>query len=231
MHLTPEIERRLRELLAVFLAENDRLNLSALRTPERCWTGNILDSLAFLDAIPQLCQPATSNQKPVTILDVGTGGGFPLLPVAVCLQGADFTGFDAIAKKVRAVERMAHALHLANVRTVAGRVEEAGHSPLHRAQYDIVLSRAVATLPVLLEYTAAFARENGHIVLWKSMHIEEELALGTQAQKILRCTFERSHRYALPDPFGERQLLIFRKTGATPEAYPRPVGVAKRKPI
>lgn len=225
MQPAPALEHRLRGLLRVFLAENEKLNLSALRTEERCWTGNILDSLGFLDTGWQL---EAGSWK---LLDIGTGGGFPLLPLAIAMPEVQCTGLDAVAKKIRAVERIAGTLGLRNVHTVTGRAEAIGRSSAHRQQYDVVTSRAVAPLPVLLEYTAPFVRDDGYVVLWKSMHCEAELDRSRRAQEILHCNLERTHRYTLPDLYGERQLLIFRKTAPTPEEFPREVGMAKRKPL
>lgn len=224
MDLSPALESRLQDLLRVFLEENGKLNLSALRTEETCWIGNILDSLAFLDAGIDL--PAGS-----ALLDLGTGGGFPLLPLAIARPDIHCTGLDAVGKKIRAVERIAAALTLKNARTVGGRSEERARETAHRERYDVVTSRAVAPLSILLEYASPFARTGGLIVLWKSLHIEEELAASTNAQRILRCPLERAHRYALPGDWGERQLLLFRKTGATPKEYPRTVGMAKKMPL
>lgn len=222
MDLPLSIDQKLHELLRVFLSENERINLSALRTEERCWIGNILDSLAFFDAFPTI---PTGSQ----LLDLGTGGGFPLLPIAVVRPDMECMGLDSIGKKIKAVERIAAALQLSNVSAINGRAEELGRDKAHRERYDIVASRAVAELRVLLEFCSPFAKNGGIIVLWKSLHIEEELREAENAMKELHCNLLRSHRYALPDPFGERQLLIFRKTGQTPATYPRAVGIAKRK--
>lgn len=224
MDLSPELEDRLRELLNVFLAENRKLNLSALRTEEQCWVGNILDSLAFLDAAIDLPPHAS-------MIDVGTGGGFPLLPLSIALPDVSFVGLDAIAKKMCAVERIVQALGLRNVRTCIGRTEKIGHDPRHRQQYDVALSRAVGRLNTLLEYSSPFVRVGGRIVLWKSIHMEVELTESRRAQEVLRCPLERAVRYRLPGPHGERQLLIFLKTAPTPEEYPRAVGIAKKKPL
>lgn len=227
MELSPDLEQRLRELLRVFLEENAKINLSALRTEEACWIGNILDSLAFLEISAKLAASRTQ----LSLLDIGTGGGFPLLPLAMALPEWRLTGADAVGKKIRAVETMAKTLGLPNVRVVAGRTEELGRMPEHREQYDIVTARAVAELSVLLEYCAPFAKIGGHVVLWKSTHIEEELAKSVRAQEFLHCPLTMTHRYTLPGDFGERQLLVFTKKAAVGKEFPRPVGMAKKKPL
>ncbi len=221
--LPSDLEPRLRTLVTVFLAENAKINLSAFRTEEQCWIGNVLDSLAALD-LPQV----TSATK---ILDVGTGGGFPLLPLALTLPRAQLTGLDSVQKKVEAVGRIAYEMQLTNVRVVAGRAEEYGHNPEYREQFDIVTSRAVAELNVLLEYTSPFVKPGGIVLLWKSMNMEQELRDSLLARAELSCHLTGQHPYELPGDWGKRQLLIFTKAGKLSDKYPRDVGVPGKKPL
>lgn len=226
MELPPDLEHRLRELLAAFMVESAKLNLTALRTEDACWNGNILDSLPLLDLINNGTIP-----KPASILDIGTGGGFPLLPLAVALPDTVCTGLDSIGKKIDAIRRVGTAIGLANLKLIADRAETIARSPAHRNAYHIVTSRAVAPLSILLEYAAPLAAVGGHIVLWKSMHVDAELAESEAAQKELHCPLIDKYSYTLGGDWGERQLLIFRKTEPTPKIYPREVGMAKKMPI
>src|SRR3989344_5733773 len=109
MQLTETQERQLRELVGIFLEENAKMNLSAFRTEDSCWVGNVLDSLSFLEIFPSLSTrsgpegpsaPRTAVHFPLSTLDLGTGGGFPLLPLAVCLPEVAFTGIDSVGKKI-----------------------------------------------------------------------------------------------------------------------------------
>ena len=193
--------KRLLELIQVFLEENKKLNLSAYRTEETCWIGNILDSLSFLDILPSL---KIVNCK-LKILDIGTGGGFPLLPLAICLHDIQCTGIDSTKKKIDAVERIVHAMQLSNVNVIWGRAEE------HKTQYDIVLARAIAPLKKLLPIASSLTKPDGYLVFWKSMKIEEELKESVHMQHKLGCTLIDKHVYELPGNLGERQLLIFKK--------------------
>lgn len=222
--LPEETRSRLNRLVDLFLAENAVTNLSALRTKETCFPGNVLDSLAFLEFWK-------NRNAHVSLLDVGTGGGFPLLPIAICCPSIRCTGLDAVGKKVKAVERIAAALELKNVRLIQERTEVLGRNKDHRDQYDIVTARAVAPLPVLLEFCAPFLKRGGSLVLWKSLHIDEELTQSKAAEKALHVKAETPIRYTLPGDWGERQLLIYTKTGATDVRYPRAVGEAKQRPI
>jgi 16S rRNA (guanine527-N7)-methyltransferase len=214
--MSPE---KLKELLRVFLVENAKLNLSALRTEETCWVGNILDSLALLEILPHLSSPVASNQSQVasrqspvasrSLIDIGTGGGFPLLPIAISLPEWKCTGLDATRKKLDAISRISNALHLNNVELIWGRAEEIAKDNKYAGSFDVVTSRAVAPLKKLLPWCAPFAKPSGHIVLWKSLGIEEEVKEAESITRKLECTLAFTHKYTLPDPFGTRQLLMY----------------------
>jgi 16S rRNA (guanine527-N7)-methyltransferase len=221
--LTPDLEARLRTLTTAFLAENAKLNLSALRTPEACWVGNVLDSLPALD-LPELTDART-------LLDLGTGGGFPLLPLACARPDLSCTGLDATGKKIDAIGRIAQATGLSNVHLLTGRAEDLGHDRTCRERFDCVTARAVAPLPTLLEYAAPFVRTGGILVLWKSLHIDAELQASLGGRSTLSTHLLRSHRYTLPGDWGERQLLIFGKTATLKALYPRGNGLPRSKPL
>jgi 16S rRNA (guanine527-N7)-methyltransferase len=222
--LSPDLEASLVSLRDRVLDENTRINLTALREPEKCWIGNVLDSLPLLEILEKIGSPKT-------LIDVGTGGGFPLLPLALAMPEARLTGLDSTAKKIEAIRRIAKDQGIGNVTLVAARAEDAARDPAHREKHDVATARAVADLSVLLEYVSPFVRVGGHIVLWKSLQAEEEIAQSVTAQRSLHAHFEFAHRYALPGDFGERQLLVFRKGAATPKGYPRPVGVPGKTPL
>lgn len=228
MHtISPELIAKLEQLLEVFLEENTQINLSALRTKEACWTGNILDSLACLELpfVPEL------NHADAALLDIGTGGGFPLLPLAITLPKMQCTGMDATKKKIDAIARIVEHLQLSNVTLQTGRAESLGHSETLREQFDLVTARAVAPIATLLEFCAPFAKKGGHVVLWKSMHIAEELEQSSEAQRLLHCTVSTTHAYDLGGDWGTRQLLVFEKTEQTPNLYPRADGMPKKNPL
>lgn len=222
--ITDDQQKRLRDLQRVFLEENTKLNLSALREEDAVWIGNISDSLVALDT-------ALFQKSDMKILDIGTGGGFPLLPLAICKPDCHFTGVDSTQKKLDAIQRMVDALDLTNVTLIAGRAEELGRDPNHRDAYDIVTARALAPLNVLLEFCAPFAKPKGHIVAWKSMKIETELQESLLARAELSCHLSSTYEYELPSDWGKRQLLFFEKLSNTDTKYPREIGLPKRKPL
>ncbi len=227
MGIPDAFDEKLRLLMRIFLAENANINLSALRTEEACWYGNILDSAAF----QELNCSAVMAESGATLIDIGTGGGFPLLPLAILYPTATCTGLDSIGKKIAAILRIAKEAGITNMKGIADRAEVLGHDKKYREQFNIVTSRAVAPLNVLLEYCSPFAKIGGYIVLWKSLHIDDELQASEAAQKALCCPLVTSHTYTLPGDFGSRQLLVFRKGRPLDKKYPREVGMAKREPL
>lgn len=248
--MTEEMRHRLEQLCSVFLAENAKINLSAFRTHDACWTGNILDSLAALETEPlrhtanptpyplppsptptPTPNPNPNPNPPPTILDLGTGGGFPLLPLALALPQCACTGMDAVQKKVSAVERIVREMGIENVRLVCGRSEELARREEHRERYDVVTVRALAELNVLLELAAPFVKVGGHILCWKSLKIDEELQDALLARAELSCHMEEPFVYDLGGTWGKRQILIFRKRAKTSEKYPRGIGEPKKKPL
>ena len=220
-------EQRLRDLVAAFLAENAKLNLSAFRSPEHCWVGNILDSISLLQALDRY--PDLKNIT--SIADIGTGGGFPLLPLALCLPAVQCTGIDATQKKIDAVARIVEACSMKNVRLLCGRLESLAHSGEYREQFDLVTARAVAPLAVLLEYGVPLLKPNGLCAFWKSTKVAAELADTVRAQDVLRCRYIGDFTYTLPDNWGDRTIVFFKKIGPTSPEYPRRTGIPKQKPL
>lgn len=223
---TNDQQQRLEELVKVFTEENKKLNLSAFRTEEMCHVGNVLDSLSMLNL---LTDDDMDEEK--KLLDIGTGGGFPLLPLAICLPHWKLVGMDSVQKKIDAIGRIVNELQLGNVELIAGRTEELGHDAQYREQFDVVTARAVAPINTLLEYAAAFTKPKGLIVLWKSLTIAQEMQDSLLARAELSCHLVKQYEYDLPDDWGKRQLLVFEKTTPTPKKYPRAVGIPKKDPI
>jgi 16S rRNA (guanine527-N7)-methyltransferase len=217
----------LRRLVKRFLEENAKLNLSAFRSEEHCWVGNVLDSIALLqafDAYPQL-------KTMTSLVDIGTGGGFPLVPLGICLPKVQCLGIDATQKKVDAVRRIVESLGVTNVSLLCGRIESLAHSAEHREKADLVTARAVAPLAVLLEYAVPLLKVGGLCAFWKSTKVADELAGSAGAQRALKCLYLGAFNYTLPDQWGDRTIVFFKKTAATPSDYPRRTGIPKQKPI
>ena len=202
---------------------NTRMNLTALTAPEDVAVKHIIDSLTAYDAA--LFDGAR------TLIDVGTGAGLPGIPLAVYAPQLTVTLLDSLNKRVRFLTEVTAAMGLQNVRCIHARAEEAARTAEHRAAYDIVVSRAVARLPVLLEYTLPFVRVGGILLALKGRAYAEEQKEARRAAEVLgggRITARPVHLPGLDDV---RAILTVTKERQTPAAYPRGGGAPTRRPL
>ena len=202
---------------------NTRMNLTALTAPEDVAVKHIIDSLTAYDAA--LFDGAR------TLIDVGTGAGLPGIPLAVYAPHLTVTLLDSLNKRVRFLTEVTAAMGLQNVRCIHARAEEAARTAEHRAAYDVVVSRAVARLPVLLEYTLPFVRVGGTLLALKGRAYAEEQKEARRAAEVLgggRITARPVHLPGLDDV---RAILTVTKERQTPAAYPRGGGAPTRRPI
>ena len=202
---------------------NTRMNLTALTAPEDVAVKHIIDSLTAYDAA--LFDGAR------TLIDVGTGAGLPGIPLAVYAPHLTVTLLDALNKRVRFLTEVTAAMGLQNVRCIHARAEEAARTAEHRAAYDIAVSRAVARLPVLLEYTLPFVRVGGTLLALKGRAYAEEQKEARRAAEVLgggRITARPVHLPGLDDV---RAILTVTKERQTPAIYPRGGGAPARRPL
>jgi 16S rRNA (guanine527-N7)-methyltransferase len=202
------------ELLEV----NKTMNLSSVRDVEGTWMRHIFDSLLL---VPDL--KADPDQR---ALDLGSGGGFPGIPLAIMRPDMSWTLVDSVAKKVRFLNETVAKIGLTNVVAVAERAEVLAHHPEHRESYHLVTARAVARLPILLEYTIPFLRVNGYFAAMKGEQAAKELKESRRAIERLSVKLMRKQ-----DQPGGGQLLWFKKRRPTLAKYPRDVGIPSQKPI
>ena len=202
---------------------NTRMNLTALTAPEDVAVKHIIDSLTAYDA--------ARFDGARTLIDVGTGAGLPGIPLAVYAPQLTVTLLDSLNKRVRFLTEVTAAMGLPNVRCIHARAEEAARTAEHRAAYDIVVSRAVARLPVLLEYTLPFVRVGGTLLALKGRAYAEEQKEARRAAEVLgggRITARPVHLPGLDDV---RAILTVTKERQTPAAYPRGGGAPPRRPL
>lgn len=209
---------------AALLTEwNERINLTAIIEPDAVRVRHFLDSLSVVQVAPM----ATGMK----LIDVGTGAGFPGIPLAIAYPDVSVMLMESTGKKVDFLDLVADELDLANVYTLRARAEEAGHDRTHRGQYDLVLARAVARMPALMEYLLPLARVGGRCVAMKGITAEDETKDATYALKLLGGKVERIESIQLPDVEDPHYLVVVQKTDATPKPYPRNPGTPTRKPL
>ncbi len=205
---------------------NARFNLTAIRDPREIRLKHIVDSLVPCGN----AWAATTGRPPASILDVGTGAGFPALPLAIAQPDIAVTALESSRKKAEFVSLASTQLGL-STRVVRGRAETEGQRPVLRERFDLVLARSVAYLPALAEYCLPFTRIGGYFIAMKSERVDEEIASGRAAVEAMGGLMREPKTYTLPGVPGTRQLLVIEKVAHTPQQYPREPGVPKRKPI
>ncbi|MFI4896833.1 MAG: 16S rRNA (guanine(527)-N(7))-methyltransferase RsmG [Phycisphaerales bacterium JB059] len=230
--LTPDEIDRLSRYMGMLLAANKAFNLTAIRDPGVAWTRHVLDSLTLLGVIAEIEAP---EGRPLRVIDVGTGGGLPGIPLAIARPDVSVTLLDATAKKCAFLGHVTRELDLNDVEVVCARAEaagrdrgertSAGRSGGRREAYDLVVARAVGRLPTLCELTVPFARVGGLIALIKGAQAEEELAEAKGALHLLHAA------HAGTAPTGTGRIVVLEKQRPTPKLYPRRDGEPKRAPL
>lgn len=201
------------------LAANARTNLTRITAPDAVAAKHFVDSLSVLAACPDLAENAS-------VADIGTGAGFPGVPLKIVRPDLRLTLIDSLNKRLDFLRDLATELGLSEITLVHARAEDAGRDAAHRDRYDLVTARAVAALPTLLEWCAPLVRDGGRFVAMKAAEVDAELAASAAAQRALRARLIGDVAVLLPGTGEEtepvrRRLLVFEKTGATPPRFPR----------
>ena len=204
---------------------NQKTNLTAITDYEGVQTKHFLDSLTIAPALPCPTPPG------LKMLDLGTGAGFPGLPLKILYPEIKLTLLEATGKKVTFLRHIISTLELAGVTVIAGRAEETAQVPEYRERFDIVVSRAVAELPALLELALPFCSLGGRVIAQKKGDIKAEVGTATRALSVLGGEITEVREIplsALPD---QRCLVIIAKITPTPAFYPRRPGMPAKKPL
>ena len=223
LHLTKSQLAALERYENELLAWNLRVNLTAIDKPEKIQTKHFLDSLTCL--IVMRGSPAER------VIDVGTGAGFPGIPLKIICPTIRLALVESVGKKATFCQHIVDSLELKNVTILSKRVEAVGALPTHREQYDWAIARAVANLPVLVEYLLPLVRVGGKALAMKG---ESGLVEAQSAENAMRLLGGRLHQIVpvtLPGVEDQRYLIVIEKTAATPDQYPRRVGVPTKKPL
>ncbi|MBR7090177.1 MAG: 16S rRNA (guanine(527)-N(7))-methyltransferase RsmG [Lachnospiraceae bacterium] len=202
---------------------NKSLNLTAITEFDEVIVKHYIDSVTIVRDIDM------SGKK--SVIDVGTGAGFPGMVLKIIFPELNITLFDSLQKRLNFLEEVIYALGLKDISTYHGRAEEAGHISSMREQYDICVSRAVANLPVLCELCLPFVKTGGTFIAYKSDKGSSEVEASAHALSVLNSSVVKEDEFSLPDSDMVRDLVIISKEGPCPKAYPRKPGTPSKKPL
>lgn len=208
----------------MLIETNKVMNLTAITDRDEVILKHFMDSVA-------LAGYHDIKDKSLKVIDVGTGAGFPGIPLKIAFPKLRVTLFDSLNKRIKFLQSVIDELGLKDCEAIHGRAEEGGRNKSMREAYDLVLSRAVANMSVLSEYTLPFVKEGGYFIPYKTLTVDEELDAGKKAISILGGKIEKVEKLTLPDSDIGRSFVFIKKVKATPKAYPRKAGTASKQPL
>lgn len=226
VRLTPEHIHALDFFRRELMSWNERFNLTAITDEEGIQVRHFLDSLSCLQVLESGEQFGNK-----TVIDVGTGAGFPGIPLKILCPGIHLTLLEATAKKVQFLQHIVTQLGLANVTIIHGRAEDLGQIQEHRQRYDWALARAVADMPILAEYLLPLVKVGGRVLAQKGVNAPAEVQRGEWAIQQLGGRLRRIIPVELHRLAETRHLVVLDKIAATPEKYPRRAGMPNKRPL
>ncbi len=202
---------------------NKKINITSINNDEEIIIKHFLDSISILKS------EYISDSK--RFIDIGTGGGFPGIPLKIVKDDINITLLDSLKKRVKFLDKVINKLDLKYIEAIHGRAEEMGKNEEYRQQFDIAVSRAVASLNILSEYCLPFVKVGGYFIAMKSTDIEDEIKESESAINTLGGKIVQNKNIKIPCSDIVHKLVIIEKTSDTPSKYPRRPGKPKKKPL
>ena len=221
LNVNDEVLNKFWVYMTNLLEWNEKINLTAITDEDDIILKHFIDSLTILEYIPE-----KSN-----VIDVGTGAGFPGIPLKIVREDINMTLMDSLNKRITFLNEIINKLGLKKINAIHSRAEELAKIPEHREKYDIAVSRAVANLSTLSEYMIPFVKVGGKCICMKGSNIEEELKTAKNAIKELGGEIEKVINFKLPDSDNERNIIIIKKVRNTKSKYPRKAGMPSKEPL
>ncbi|MBQ3145940.1 MAG: 16S rRNA (guanine(527)-N(7))-methyltransferase RsmG [Clostridia bacterium] len=205
----------------ILIEWNKVMNLTGITEPKEVIIKHFIDSLTVLNKI----------DKQSKIIDVGTGAGFPGIPIKIAFPETEVVLLDSLNKRINFLNEVIEKLQLKNIKTIHGRAEDYGKDKIHREKYDIAIARAVAPLNVLLEYLMPFVRINGKCICMKGSNLEEEIENSNNSVKVLGGKVINKEEFFIPNTDIKRSIIEIEKIKNTSNTYPRKAGIPTKKPL
>ena len=207
--------------MKLLLEWNEKVNLTAIVEPDEVKIKHFLDSLTVLKYI--------KNEDKV--IDIGTGAGFPGIPLKIMKSNTKITLLDSLNKRINFLNIVIEELGLKNIEAIHGRAEEFARNKLYREKYDVAVSRAVANLSTLTEYMLPFVKVGGRCICMKGANVKEELDKAKNAIQELGGKIDKIDNFYLSNNDNERNIIIIKKVKETKSKYPRKAGVPSKEPL
>lgn len=227
IQLSQEQKEQFLKYYEYLIEKNKVMNLTAITDYEEVLLKHFLDSLSVVkvqDFIPE-------SLSGKTLIDVGTGAGFPGIPLKIAFPKLKIVLLDSLNKRINFLNEVIEMLHLQEIETIHGRAEDYARQKDFRENFDFCVSRAVANLSTLSEYCLPFVKQGGYFVSYKSGKIEEELSQAENAVKVLGGNVKEVVKFSLMDTDMDRSFVVVEKKKATPKRYPRKAGLPSKEPI
>lgn len=219
-------EKQIKQFLTYYemLVEwNSFMNLTAITEFEDVMKKHFIDSISLIKAY--------DISKPVNVIDVGTGAGFPGLALKIAYPNLKITLLDSLNKRIQFINEVIQKLQLEEITTIHGRAEDYSKREEYREKFDLCVSRAVANLSTLSEYCLPYVKKGGYFVSYKSEKVSEEIIIAEHAIKILGGIIDRQVEFYLPKSDIYRNLFVIKKVENTPKKYPRKAGLPSKEPL
>ncbi|MGQ9674189.1 MAG: 16S rRNA (guanine(527)-N(7))-methyltransferase RsmG [Chloroflexota bacterium] len=231
LHLTPRQLQAFAKYYEELVAWNRRVNLTAVTDRDEVQVRHFLDSLTVLLTLPGATENAATCDGPLTLIDVGTGAGFPGVPLRIVCPNLSLTLLEATTKRVVFLGHLLSVLGLSDVSVIDGRAEDVGQLPEYRERFDIVVARAVARLPILAELCLPLARVGGRVIAMKGPDIKEEVDAARRAITTTGGILSGVRTVEVGKLLERRTLVVIDKVSPTPAQYPRRPGIPAKRPL
>ncbi len=202
---------------------NQKMNLTGIEEEKEVYIKHFLDSVAAVKK--------GYIKDGMSIIDVGTGAGFPGLPLRICLENSKVTLLDSLNKRINFLSEVCTNINIDDIELIHGRAEDFGKDEKYREQYDIATARAVAGLPILMEFCVPFIKVGGYFVCLKGPNADTELEESRKAMEVLGLEFVEKIDVELPEIELKHNIVVFKKVNSTPAKYPRKAGKPVKIPI